>query len=93
MRRGQLDLLVLSTGLLVHVKLDSALAGLALIVLLLESSLLRFVAGERGECTTDGPLGTIANALSEVAQLALGFLSLTLEVLFTTLLFEILAAD
>jgi hypothetical protein len=38
-------------------------------------------------------MGSVADSLAKIAQLALGFLSLTLEILLTALLLEVLAAD
>jgi hypothetical protein len=89
----QLNLFVLSGSLLVHVQFNTALSGLALVMHFVVSGLLSAVAGQGSHSTANSTLSTITDTLSEIAQLAFGFLSLTLEVLFTALLLEIFAAD
>jgi len=91
--RSQLNLFVLSCSLFVQVHLDATLSGLALVVQILVFGLLGSVTGQGRYGTTNSTLSTVANSLSEVAQLTLGFLALTLKVLVTTLLLETLASD
>lgn len=91
--RRQLNLFLLSGSLLVQVQLDSTLSRLALVVHVLIFGLLSAVTCQGGHRTTDGTLSTITDTLSEIGQLTLSFLSLTLEVLIATLLLEALAAD
>jgi hypothetical protein len=85
--------LLLSSGLFVHVKLHATLSRLSLVMDICISLLLGTIASQGSSGTADGTLNPIANTLSKVTQLSLGFLALTLKILFTALLFEVRTAD
>lgn len=68
--------------------LGTALLSLAGVVLLLVVSLGGLVTSEAGDGTTDGARHTVSHTGAEVAELALGLLLLTLEVLFTARLLQ-----
>ena len=68
--------------------LNTTLASLALSTELVVVSLLLLVAGEVGDGTTESTLDTVANARAEVAELTLGLLVSTLEVLLTARLLQ-----
>jgi hypothetical protein len=55
--------------------------------------LLSAVTCERSHRTPKGALSTVTGTLSKITQLALSFSTLTLQVLFATLLLEVFAAD
>lgn len=84
--------LVLSSGLLVQVKFHSTLSRLSLIMHIGISCLLGPVTSQCSSSATGSSLDTFADTFSIIAQLALGLLPLALEVLFATLLFEVLVA-
>lgn len=75
--------LVVGLSLLLNVHLGATLLRLALIVQLLVALLAFLVSHSTREGTANRALGTVAQAVTVVAQLALSFLLLTLEVLFT----------
>lgn len=82
--------MLLSLGLLLNIVLGTALLSLARVVETLVVCLTSLVTGETSDGTTNSALDTVADARSIVVELALSLLLLTLEVLFTTLLLQIL---
>ena len=83
----------LGISLLLQVELDTALASLAVVVLQM-SLLLRFrVARQACDSAAYGAMDTIADALTEIADLALGLLRLAVLVLLDALLLERFRAD
>lgn len=87
------SLLLLGFGLLLQVKLDTALPSLSLVMLIRVFGLGLTVASQASDSTTHGSLETITNTLAKVADLTLGFLTLTLQVLLTALLLQVLVAN
>lgn len=79
--------------LLLQVGLNTALPRLAIVVLPLRLSLLRVVASETGNSTTNRAANTILHTLAQIAQLPLGFLALSFLVLTNTLLLQPLGAN
>ena len=71
-------------GLLPNLTLNTPLQSLALIVLELPLLLLGLIASQTSKSAPHGPANTVADALSKVAQLALGFLAFALGVLLLT---------
>jgi len=76
-----LPLPLLSISLLLNFALDTPLQRLALIMLQLPLLLLRLIACQTRPSTTHSPTNTVTNALSKIAQLALGLLAFTLGIL------------
>lgn len=68
-------------GLLPNLTLNTPLQSLALIVLELPLLLLGLIARQTSKSASHGPANTVADALSKIAQLALGFLAFALGVL------------
>jgi response regulator RpfG family c-di-GMP phosphodiesterase len=81
-------LATLSLGLLLEVVLNTTLAGLALSTKLVVVSLLFLVAGEVRDGTTKSTLDTVADASAEIAELTLGLLVSTLEILLMASLLQ-----
>lgn len=82
--------LELGLSLLLDVMLSTALLGLTLIVLLLVLSLGSLVTGQTSNGTTDGTSGPVRRTRAEITELATSLLLLTLVVLLTSLLLEVL---
>lgn len=70
--------------------LSTALLSLSGIVLSLSFELGLAVTSDTSKSTLDGTSSTVANATSQVVELALGFLRLALEALFLATLLETL---
>jgi hypothetical protein len=69
------------------------LSALSLVVLIGIFLLTLSVACEACDGTPDSSTNAISNSTAEIAQLALGFLSLTRYILLAPLALEVLAAD
>lgn len=78
----------LCLSLLLDVVLNTTLAGLALSTKLVVVGLLLLVAGEVGDSTTNSTLDTVADASTEIAELTLGLLVSTLEILLMASLLQ-----
>lgn len=78
---------------LVKIKLNPSLSALALVVHVVVLLLAHAVTSDACDASPQCSLDSIADALPKVAQLALGLLTLTLEVLLATLLLEVLVAE
>lgn len=83
---------MLGLGLLFEIGLDTTLGGLAVGTHLVVVSLALVVAHSAGNGTTDNAFGTVRNAASQIADLALGLLLLSLEVLFAAGLLQTLGS-
>jgi hypothetical protein len=89
--RGRSDLIL--PRLLLQVGLYASLPRLAVVMLPLRLALLRGVARQTCDGTTDGSADTIVQTFAKILDLALGLLSLALLVLSHTLLAQALRAD
>jgi hypothetical protein len=79
--------------LLLNIRLCTPLQRLALIVLLLRRTLSFTIPRDARNRTPNSPLHTIRHPLSEITQLPLRLLCLTLGILLLARLLEILVAD
>ena len=85
--------LLLRLGLLLELCLNTALRSLALVVLSFIRSLGLLVTSQAGKGTTDGASNAVADTVSKIGNLTLGFLALALLVLSDALLLETLCAE
>lgn len=80
----------MNLGLLLNVMLRPSLLRLSLVVLLLVLGLLGLVTGQAGDGGTNSTSGAVCQARRQVAELALGLLLLTSQVLLATGLLQAL---
>lgn len=83
-----MSILVVGLGLLLNIHLSTTLLCLALVVQLLVACLAFLVSRQARDGTANRALGSVAQSVTEVANLALCFLLLALEVLLTSRLLQ-----
>jgi hypothetical protein len=87
---GRINLALVSAPLLLEVGLDAALQRLALVVHIPPLGLALAVARDGGSDATERTLCAIGDTLTQIRELALGFLRLAIGILLGTGLAEIL---
>lgn len=78
--------------MLFQVQFNTTLSGLSFVMLVGIFGLGLTVTSKTGDSTSDRSTDTITDSLTQVRELTLSFLALTLEILFSALLLEILIA-
>ena len=91
--RGRVHVLRLPLSLLVKISLNTTLGSFAGIVLSFSPGLLLAVASKACDSSTNATSDAVRDALAEIADLALSFLTLSFLVLADALLLQTFGAD